>query len=211
VVVGPQGREPVRRNARSNRARILATARRELGRNPDVTLEEIARAAGVVRRTLFGHFPGRAALVEALTEEASQALRGAVAQQPEPGQTPDHELARFVLRIWPVGDRYRLLLALVRQDLGAQRVSEVLAPAREEATAILDRGQREGVFHAYVPSTVLSAGLEALTLSLLECVNAGTWEDDGTRAAVTVLVAAGVPTERAGQVVEAVAVDAKAG
>ncbi|NEC71302.1 TetR family transcriptional regulator, partial [Streptomyces rochei] len=74
----PVAREPQRRNARSNRARILATARRELGRNPDTTLEELARAAGVVRRTLFGHFPGRAALLEALAEEASEALRGAM-------------------------------------------------------------------------------------------------------------------------------------
>ncbi|MEU6611011.1 TetR/AcrR family transcriptional regulator [Streptomyces shenzhenensis] len=203
-MVESKGREPIRRNARSNRARILATARQEFGRNPDVTLEEIARAAGVVRRTLFGHFPGRAALVEALTEEASQALRTVVAGQSESAQTPDHELARFVLRVWPVGDRYRLLLALVRQDLGAQRVSEVLAPAREEATAILDRGQREGMFHTYVPSAVLGAGLEALVLSLLESVHVGAWEDDGTRAAVAALVAAGVPTDRACQVVEAV-------
>ncbi|GLP66470.1 hypothetical protein TUSST3_30900 [Streptomyces sp. TUS-ST3] len=71
-------REPQRRNARSNRARILATARRELGRNPDITLEELARASGVVRRTLFGHFPGRAALLEALAEEAAESLRSAV-------------------------------------------------------------------------------------------------------------------------------------
>ncbi|MET8787872.1 MULTISPECIES: helix-turn-helix domain-containing protein [unclassified Streptomyces] len=204
-MVEAKGREPIRRNARSNRARILATARRELGRNPDVTLEEIAQAAGVVRRTLFGHFPGRAALVEALTEEASQALRGAVARQSDGAETADYELARFVLSIWPVGDRYRLLLALVRQDLGAQRVAEVLAPAREEATAILDRGQREGVFHTHLPSAVLSAGLEGLMLSLLECVNVGMWEDDGTGAAVAALVAAGMQREPAREVVEAVA------
>lgn len=89
-----------------------------------------------------------------------------------------------VLSIWAVGDRYRLLLALARQDLGAERVSEILAPARTEATAILERGQREGVLHDQLPAPVLSAALEALTLSLLESVNAGAWEDDGTRTAV---------------------------
>ena len=36
-----------------------------------------------------------------------------------------------VFSMWPVGDRYRMLLALARHDLGAERVAEILAPARE--------------------------------------------------------------------------------
>ncbi|MES4903138.1 MULTISPECIES: TetR/AcrR family transcriptional regulator [unclassified Streptomyces] len=206
----PVIREPMRRNSRSNRARILTAARQELGRNPDVTLEEIARAAGVVRRTLFGHFPGRAALLDALAEEASEALRGAVAREPDAEEAPERALARFVLSIWPVGDRYRLLLALARRDLGTQRVSEILAPARDEATAILERGQRAGVFHDHLPAAVLSAALEALTLSLLESVNTGAWEDDGTRTAVATLLAAGVSEQSATATVEGVAPKARA-
>lgn len=203
-------REPLRRNSRSNRARILATARQELGRNPDVTLEEIARAAGVVRRTLFGHFPGRAALLEALAEEASETLRGIAAGVPDAEEAPERALARFVLSIWPVGDRYRLLLSLARQDLGVQRVSETLAPARDQATAILERGQRAGVFHDHLPAPVLSAALEAVTLSLLESVNTGAWEDDGTRTAVATLVAAGVSDEAATSIVGDVASEMRA-
>ncbi|MFF3705154.1 TetR/AcrR family transcriptional regulator [Streptomyces phaeochromogenes] len=206
----PVVREPLRRNSRSNRARILATARQELGRNPDVTLEEIARAAGVVRRTLFGHFPGRAALLDALAEEASEALRGVVSRKPDAAEAPERAFARFVLSIWSVGDRYRLLLALARQDLGMERVSEVLAPARDAATAVLERGQRAGVFHDHLPAAVLSSALEALTISLLESVNAGTWEDDGTRTAVATLVAAGVPEKEASAVVESVASEERA-
>ncbi|MEV0936068.1 TetR/AcrR family transcriptional regulator [Streptomyces phaeochromogenes] len=207
----PVVREPLRRNSRSNRARILATARQELGRNPDVTLEEIARAAGVVRRTLFGHFPGRAALLDALAEEASEALCGVVARKPDAVEAPERAFARFVLSIWSVGDRYRLLLALARQDLGMERVSEVLAPARDAATAVLERGQRAGVFHGHLPAEVLSSALEALTISLLESVNAGTWEDDGTQTAVATLVAAGVPEKEASAVVESVASEERAG
>ncbi|MGN3960187.1 TetR/AcrR family transcriptional regulator [Streptomyces sp. WAC8370] len=201
----PVAREPQRRNARSNRARILATARRELGRNPDTTLEELARAAGVVRRTLFGHFPGRSALLEALAEEASETLREAMAHAAEVSEPADRALAHFTLLMWPVGDRYRMLLALARHDLGAERVSEILAPARAEVTAILERGQRDGVFPAHLPPVALSAGLEAMIVALLEQVNTGALEDDGTRAAVATLIAAGVPERRAGAVVEAVA------
>ncbi|MEU9406805.1 TetR/AcrR family transcriptional regulator [Streptomyces sp. NPDC048281] len=204
----PVAREPLRRNSRANRARILVTARRELGRNPDLTLEELARAAGVVRRTLFGHFPGRAALLEALADEASETLRSAVVTGVEgaQGESVERVLAHLVLSMWPVGDRYRLLLALARRDLGAERVAEVLAPARAVTTAVLERGQRDGVIHAHLPAAVLSAGLEAMTVALLEAVNTGALEDDGgTRVAITTLIAAGVPEERACAVVEDVA------
>ncbi|MEE1766557.1 TetR/AcrR family transcriptional regulator [Streptomyces sp. SP18BB07] len=204
----PVAREPLRRNSRSNRARILATAREELGRNPDVTLEELARAAGVVRRTLFGHFPGRAALLEALAEEAAETLRNTVETRPEsgdPAEPAEWALARFVLRMWPVGDRYRMLLSLARRDLGAERVAEVLAPARDAATAILERGQRDGVFHSHLPPAVQSAGLEAMYVALLESVNTGALEDDGHRIATATLIAAGVPEGRASAVVAEVA------
>lgn len=201
----PVAREPQRRNSRSNRARILATARRELGRNPDITLEELARASGVVRRTLFGHFPGRAALLEALAEEASETLRGAVAAGVKPSESAERALAYFSLSMWPVGDRYRLLLALARRDLGAERVGEILTPARDAVTAILERGQRDGVFHTHLPPAVLSAGLEAMNVALLEEVNTGALEDDGTRVAVATLIAAGVPEKQACAVVDAVA------
>ncbi|HEY8981555.1 MAG TPA: helix-turn-helix domain-containing protein [Streptomyces sp.] len=204
----PVAREPLRRNSRANRARILATARRELAVNPDVTLEELAQAAGVVRRTLFGHFPGRAALLEALADEASEALGAAVAAGAERAQDEPAEraLAHLVFSMRPVGDRYRLLLTLAKRDLGAEGVADVLAPARAATTAVLERGQRDGVFHTHLPAPALSAGLEAMTLALLEAVNAGTLESDGgTRIAVVTLIAAGVPEPRARAVAEDVA------
>ncbi|MFI6015121.1 TetR/AcrR family transcriptional regulator [Streptomyces sp. NPDC051243] len=205
----PVAREPQRRNSRSNRARILATARQELGRNPDITLEEPARASGVVRRTLFGHFPRRAALLEALAEEAAESLEGAIAAGVRPSEPAGHALAHFVLSIWPVGDRYRMLLALARHDLGAERVAEILQPARGAATAILERGRQDGLLHTHLPAAVLSAGLESMTIALLEQVNAGTLEDDGTRVAVATLIAAGVPEKEACAAVEAVAAESR--
>ena len=62
------------RQARDNHARILAAAREELGRDPDASLDEIARAARVVRRTVYGHFPNRRALIAALAAEATAIL-----------------------------------------------------------------------------------------------------------------------------------------
>ncbi|MDF3144014.1 TetR/AcrR family transcriptional regulator, partial [Streptomyces sp. T21Q-yed] len=133
----PPGRQ--RRATRATRARILRAARRELGRNPDSSLGDIAEAAGVARRTLYTHFAGRAALVEGLAEEAAEAVRLAIAATstsgPGPvsssGPGPASALARFVLTLWPVGDCYRTLIDLAGRDLGPGQVREVLAPARE--------------------------------------------------------------------------------
>jgi hypothetical protein len=102
------------------------------------------------------------------------------------------ELVRFVLAPWPVGDRYRILVRLAPQDLGAERVAEVLAPARDMGEAIISRGQRQGLFQTSVPPAVLTRALEGHLLGLLDCVNGGAWSDDGTGTATAALIAMGV-------------------
>ena len=47
------------------------------------------------------------------------------------------------------------------------------------------------------PSGPLSRALEGHLLGLLECVNAGTWIDDGARTATAALIAMGVGGDRA--------------
>ncbi|MEJ8670302.1 TetR/AcrR family transcriptional regulator [Streptomyces sp. MS1.AVA.1] len=81
----PTAPHPVRRRrtTRATRARILDAALRELGRNPECSLGDIAEAAGVARRTVYTHFTGRAALVEGLAGEAAEAIRLAVADTHE--------------------------------------------------------------------------------------------------------------------------------
>jgi AcrR family transcriptional regulator len=57
---------PLRADAQRNRDRLLATAVRAFSQDgPDVTLEAIAKDAGVGIGTLYRHFPTREALVEA--------------------------------------------------------------------------------------------------------------------------------------------------
>src|SRR5689334_24518261 len=57
---------PLRADARRNRDRLLDAAVRAFSQDgPDVTLDAIAKEAGVGIGTLYRHFPTREALVEA--------------------------------------------------------------------------------------------------------------------------------------------------
>ncbi|MEE1837176.1 TetR/AcrR family transcriptional regulator [Streptomyces sp. SP17KL33] len=194
----PTAASTPRRDARATRTRILDAARRELTRDPDSSLEDIAGAAGVARRTVYVHFAGRAALVEGLAAEAADAIRRAVAGAPVESPDAAADLARFVLTVWPVGDRYRTLIRLARgQDLARVRVDELLAPARDLVARVLTHGRRQGVFQTTVPPDPLTRAIEAQLLALLDCVNRGLWSDDGTGAATAALIAAGVAPDTA--------------
>ncbi|GGK79727.1 TetR family transcriptional regulator [Sphaerisporangium melleum] len=60
------GSRPLRADARRNRERLLEAAVRAFAHDgPEVTLEAIAKEAGVGIGTLYRHFPTREALVEA--------------------------------------------------------------------------------------------------------------------------------------------------
>ena len=67
-----------RSDARRNRAAIVAAAAREFGRDTDLSMGQVAAAAGVSRSTLYRHFPTRPSLEAALREDALAALRRTV-------------------------------------------------------------------------------------------------------------------------------------
>ncbi|MFF4845129.1 TetR/AcrR family transcriptional regulator [Streptomyces collinus] len=192
------GRAPQRRDAHSNRRRILAAARQRLLEDPDASLECIAEAAGVARRTLYGHFSGRQALIADLIQEAGGELQQAFSAGRIADADPIEAMTRMVLAAWAAGDHYRMLLALGRRCPGEDAFRAPLAPAREAAVATLRRGQREGVFADLLPAPVLGQALEALVLALAE-ENAGCpWADPaGAAAAAAFLVAAGVAPQAA--------------
>jgi AcrR family transcriptional regulator len=61
---------PLRADAQRNRQRILETARKAFGIDgPGVSLDEIARRAGVGPGTIHRHFPAKEALIDAVLVE----------------------------------------------------------------------------------------------------------------------------------------------
>ncbi|MFF5966124.1 TetR/AcrR family transcriptional regulator [Streptomyces collinus] len=185
--------------ADANRRRILDVALAELLRDPDASMDQIARAAGVVRRTVYGHFPSREALISTLVDEAVQALSTAHAAGREGVREPAEAVARSVLAVWAIADRYRLLVALAQRTVTMQGIRERLAPVREASIGLLQQGLDENVFSSPLPAPALAYVHEQMLFAVMEAVNDGLLaaQEAGRCAAVTVLTAAGVPASKA--------------
>src|SRR4051812_50195921 len=90
---------PARRRADAERsiARILDAAVDALAGDPEVSLAEIARRAGVVRATIYVHFPTREALLEAVTHraiaEVAAVVEAAEPQSGDPAEAPGRGVA----------------------------------------------------------------------------------------------------------------------
>ncbi|WET81875.1 helix-turn-helix domain containing protein [Amycolatopsis sp. QT-25] len=92
------GRE--RSDAARNRAKILKAAERLFAAHPaaDVTMEDIAKAAGVGRATLYRRYPDRSAIAVALLDEHERELQERLLTGPPPlgpGAPPAERLAAF--------------------------------------------------------------------------------------------------------------------
>lgn len=168
--------------------------------DPDASMDDVARAAGVVRRTVYAHFPNRDSLVDGIAADAAADLAAAI-DLVEP-DSPDLALAVGALRTWPVGDRYRILLSFARNELGEHYIAGLIAPARTRVLDVVERGRAQGVFADYLPSPVLVGMMEGLTMATLEQANLGLVRDSGESIALGALVLAGVTPARATDVVE---------
>ncbi|MGW7416525.1 TetR/AcrR family transcriptional regulator [Streptomyces sp. NPDC054863] len=183
--------------ADANRRRIMDVALAELLRDPDASMDQIARAAGVVRRTVYGHFPNREALVAALVDGAAEAVIEAHAASRAGVDDPAEALARAMLAVWHIADRYRLLVALAQRSVTMEGIKQRLTPVREDCVALLRLGQSQGVFRSPVPAAALAYVHEQTLFGLMEAVNEGllSTADAGRAAATTALLSAGVGVE----------------
>ncbi|KQP57618.1 TetR/AcrR family transcriptional regulator [Agreia sp. Leaf283] len=175
--------------------RILDVAIDVLGKNPDAGMGEIATAAGVVRRTVYGHFPSRSDLVHELTRRAVEEMSAILADVATPNRAADAEWADFITRLWPLVHRYRVLVALRRGELGAD-IHSLLGPVDETLAGLVDRGQCSGAFGRHLPADVLSqvawSGVFMIADSALSRESL-----DASAAALTSLLMLGVPEARA--------------
>ncbi|WP_152364555.1 TetR/AcrR family transcriptional regulator [Microlunatus speluncae] len=115
---------PERADAQRNRAKVLAAAERLFAERgaTDVSMEDVARAAGVGKGTLYRRYPNRAALAVAMLDEHERRLQERMISGPPPlgpGAPAAERLAAFYAAMVELLDRH-LQLALAAET-GAAR------------------------------------------------------------------------------------------
>ncbi|MDI9930719.1 TetR/AcrR family transcriptional regulator [Rhodococcus sp. IEGM 1354] len=179
-----------------NRDKITDAAIAAFAVNPEATVAEIAEAAGIVRRTVYGHFPTRHDLIIGIVERAAQELIDALPSPEDIPDEPDVALALLELCNWPVGDRYRALLGVGRRELGDQRILDMISGARQLTLDVVERGQARALFNRRVTADTIVAVSEAASLALLDDTHRVDGTITATIAADIALSLAGVDTAR---------------
>ncbi len=130
----PPARRP-RADAQRNRERLIEAARTafaEIG--PDVTLDEIARRAGVGIGTLYRHFPTRDAIVEAVYRHEVEQLSLAASRLLE--TLPPAEALHAWMRLFIDYIARKKVMASALSALGGG-TAELFASSGERITAAL--------------------------------------------------------------------------
>lgn len=192
----PGSGDPERRaDARRNIAAILDAAQACLSDNPDASIGEIAKAAGVGRVTLYGHFGSRAELVDAtfarVLADADQALDAV-----DLGGDPRDALARLIGSSWRVVNRSRALLVAAQRALPGERIRELHDRPMRRVHDLLERGRAEGAFRADLPGTWMVATFYSVMHAAAGEITAGRLDgQDAGELLATTLLSAFAPSD----------------
>jgi AcrR family transcriptional regulator len=141
---------------------ILEAALDALASDPDVSMAEIARRAGVVRATIYVHFPTRDALLDAVMEHAVAQVAEATSEaEPTQGE-PTEALERVLLATWEKLSNFQALLAINIARLSAKELHRRHQPVMTLFAPLIERGQKDGVFRRDVPVSWHLAVIRAL-------------------------------------------------
>lgn len=149
-VVGAERSRPLRADARRNIDAIVDAAITCLARDPDASLGDIAKHAGVGRVTLYGHFDSRAALVSAVMERVIRETDEVLEAVDVSGE-PAEALVRLIEATWPYTHRYGALVVAAERTLDPDDVVAAHAGPMERVKRLLERGRAEGRFRSDLP------------------------------------------------------------
>ncbi len=188
---------PRRRRSDADRsvAAILAAALEALASDPDASMAEIARRAGVVRATIYVHFPTRESLLDAVMEHAvAEVAQAANDAEPQRGEAKE-ALERVLRATWQQLDRFQALLTINTARLSPAELHRRHLPVLEHFVPLIERGQKSGDFRRDLPVTWHLAVIRALAHTASFELQAGRITETDVEDALltTVLAAIGQP------------------
>jgi AcrR family transcriptional regulator len=183
-----------RATAERNIAAILDAAERLLARGAATSIVAVAAEAGVSRVTVYGHFPAREDILEAVVERAT---RGAVAAldaaEPERGP-PGEAFERLITASWAGLTRHLSTGRAAAEQLSPDAMRRAHEPILGRVRALIERGRDAGDFRTDVPAEWHVATMLALSHAAADEVRAGRMDADTAGAALRVTLRAAMKT-----------------
>ncbi len=147
-------------------------------------MSEIARRAGVVRATIYVHFPTREALLDAVMEYAvgqvTDAMRAAEPQRGEPVEA----LERVLRATWQQLAQFHGLLALNTARLSAEELHRRHVPMLDQLEPLIERGQKQSAFRSDLPISWHLAVIRAIVHTASHEIQAGRIAESEAEAAM---------------------------
>jgi AcrR family transcriptional regulator len=168
-----------RRRADADRsvAAILDAALDALASDPDSSMSEIARRAGVVRATIYVHFPTRETLLDAVMEHAVGQVADATREaEPHRGE-PAEALERVLRATWRQLAQFHGLLAINTARLTAEELHRRHLPVLDQLEPLIERGQEQGAFRGDLPVSWLLAATRSIVHTASHEIRAGRLPD----------------------------------
>jgi AcrR family transcriptional regulator len=156
-----------RSDARKNRAALLDAARVELNRDPDASLDAIASAAGLSRRSVYSHFPSREALIAELASLG--AVRVAAAVDAIHDADPVLDLVLVGRVVWDDVEHVRAMTrSVVRGPLREQVLNGELGPLHARIVADVELAARTGAARTDLPADTVAHLIEGAAFAVLD-------------------------------------------
>lgn len=173
MAMAPQTTTKRRADAERSRAAIISAALRCFLDQPDVSMSDIARAAGVSRVTLYAHFPSREELLSAVLDVVVVDAVAALDLDDRPELPAREALAHLLRSSWEILHRHDGLRTAVARALPEHQVREKHHRVVDRLQDLVARGQREGDFRTDLPRGWLATVLLSLLHAAADEVTAG--------------------------------------
>lgn len=178
-----------RADALRNIEAIVEAATRLLAVNPDASIGDIAKAAGVGRVTLYGHFDSRAALIREVVDRAIAQTDEALARL-DFDDDPRDALRRLVETAWHLAHRFGAVVVAASQVLTPEQMRRAHDEPAARVRDVLERGRAAGEFRGDVPIEWQISVVQAILHGASAAVQRGEIEVDDAPSLVRATVLA---------------------